>query len=452
MSPALARLSFSETAADMESDPSHLERARASFRSHQALNLEARNWCALKCFPEPSALNAVNVKTLLEARILVQHWEHSGAVFGDHVDSNARFACRCGFWLGWTFLDSCQCETEWDARGARMLWTGYAYDDLDLKFHHDTSHTFDGESAAGRFVFLRNLEMVSLVDNADLRIMDAVADNGRWIPGRSSSLACSFARFDFLVALRGLPDREVNAAWEEDLHRIVAVQANEPATPGNPTLVSLDAAECDTGSTPSPAFHPAGPVFPATRHGSLAGAADMALARSPPQISTGPLALQPSDEMGVWPSGTTTWRQRKRDRHSNRSHNHRHPAPVLTQADPAALPSDESDPGALQTLADAAWMEVDTASTQSSEDTAHSAHATLSLDGSFSSATGFAGRRGRRTVTRRRLRRVRPSPRSPSTTPATQGCCKAWLTAVVAALPFGWAHVWTAGERLRPPD
>ena len=451
MSPPLTRLAYSETSADLESVSD--KSIHDVFRSWEALNLETRDWCASAMFPEPSALNAVNVTTIQEARSLVHHWETLGAVFGDHVDSNFRFVCRCGFWLGWTFLDECQCELEWaDDGGAPQLWTGYAYDDFDLTFHHDTSYMFDGEAAARRFVFLRDLEMGSLVDNADLRIMDNVADNGSWLPGRSSDLSCSFARFDFLVASRGLPDRAVEAAWKEVLQRMVARQANDPATPGNPTPVSLNAAGSDTGSTPSPAFHPAGPVSPATWNGSLVGAADTALAQSPPQISTGPLALQPSDEMGVWPSGTTTWRQRKRDRHSNRSHNHRHPAPVLTQADPAALPSDESDPGALQTLADTAWMEVDTASTQSSEDTAHSAHATLSLDGSFSSATGFAGRRGRRTVTRRRLRRVRPSPRSPTTTPATQGCCKAWLTAAVAALPFGWAHVWTAGERLRPPE
>ena len=210
--------------------------------------------------------------------------------------------------------------------------------------------------------------------------------------------------------------------------------------------------------------------------------------------------------MGVWPSGTTTWRQRKRDRHG-RSSLARQPAPVTKQALPSRaggsdwqfwLPeklvtisgiseglSDGHRPAGEWTTLNRAGAgkglsspvlhdlgirqsleatdvdgSLDSASSGGgSTNTRLSGFSTASLSSEASVGTRqpvshFGG--GPRSKICSRRRRCRDStPPFPPTPPAARFTGRWAPSAKAFAAPRcqrGWAPAWCAGERLRPPS
>jgi hypothetical protein len=416
MTPSLTRRAYEETSADLEE--ADMEDEEADFRNWEALNLECPP-LDRQCFAlGPREKHAANVTSFTQVLDLIDHWDTVDEVLAAaHIDSNRRFVCICGYWLGWTQKAECDCGNEFES-----LWTGYSYDDLDTKFSRDGAFFYSGEFALQTHFRLRDLVMEHSVQCAE----DTLLEWSMATPALDSQLALSLARFDFIVARRGIFSRDPTMEVKEMLASsfMVALEAAIFLFP----IESLDPRSRDHGTTSPPV--PNSPVLESPPHFVAAASSSIGRCLLPLHPARRPISLI---ECLGRPGGVSAGEE----------------APVAPAAPP---PPQNNHPAALQP-ADVKLLvalppveeALDGGSDVASE---LSAQETIACFLSQLPARRSVRHRCRSSAAHRR--RSTPPRLSPSA--AQNGSCGARLAAVFSIQLQGWAHVWTADERVRPPD
>ena len=163
-------------------------------RDFAALDLAGTPLSTSKLLSEAfNGLNSVSEMSLREFMLHINNDLPAGE------DSQGTYVCQCGFYLGWDRLSNCCCgeEQEPSSNEEPVLWSGYAYDDLDLGFqrpfnlHSDFGHHLDSRGRASVEAVLD-----AAFDSVNEHIVSWGADRGLWHPYQEQGLARSFALFD----------------------------------------------------------------------------------------------------------------------------------------------------------------------------------------------------------------------------------------------------------------
>ena len=377
-----------------------------------------------------------------------------------NCDSQGVYVCRCGFYLGWDRLQGCECWSENgdpDSEGPD-LWSGYAYDDLDSGFQQPS--TWYSEFGAYRVAVQKAASLETVLERAPEAVNELIsrwgADRGTWHPFREQGLARSFALFD--VALTRI-HHEVGT--DEVFSRMISAmdqsverhrrRLDSSSRRAEPQL--LHRSRCRVAlvevAGPSKPLQMLAPFTGSGSDGMAVGLPGSAMA--PPAHGGNTFSTDGNrhngtvmDPPGHHPTGHAPRQWQEESGSESLWHRILAVTQDLGEWDPSVGMDQDGGSVGGSTCTDG----LDD-SFLSGMDTASNGSEALDRHGFWTLASGkHIGSR----AARRRRRHPRASPRPPTASAARFARCGARRAAAGGPRLRGWAQVWLAGERLRPPE